>query len=126
VRSFPSAILCDASIAAELSRRNITTSGVLAHDDEAMECDRDSAMSRALSPLFSWEELKKDANGLVPCVVQDVSMNDEVLMVAYMNGESFERDDGDRKDDLLEQKPAGALAERRHQRSLPVFQGDET
>lgn len=38
---------------------------------------------------FSWEELKKDQNGLVPVVVTDVR-NGEVLMVAYMNEEAYE------------------------------------
>lgn len=39
---------------------------------------------------ISWEDLKKDDKGLVPCVVQD-DENEEVLMVAYMNKESFEK-----------------------------------
>ena len=38
----------------------------------------------------SFSELKKDENGLVPCIVQDYK-NDEVLMMAYMNEESFEK-----------------------------------
>jgi len=33
-------------------------------------------------------ELKYDANGLVPAIVQDAATG-EVLMLAYMNGESF-------------------------------------
>ena len=37
----------------------------------------------------SWDDLKKDSNGLVPVVVQDYR-NEEVLMVAYMNREAFE------------------------------------
>lgn len=37
-----------------------------------------------------WEDLKTDDKGLVPCVVQDYK-NEEVLMVAYMNKESFEQ-----------------------------------
>ncbi len=37
-----------------------------------------------------WEDLKTDEKGLVPCVVQDYR-NEEVLMVAYMNKESFEQ-----------------------------------
>ena len=37
----------------------------------------------------SWEELKKDAGGLVPVVVQDAG-NDQVLMMAYMNREAYE------------------------------------
>ena len=38
----------------------------------------------------SFDEMKTDANGLVPCIVQDYR-NDEVLMMAYMNRESFEK-----------------------------------
>ena len=37
----------------------------------------------------SWDDLKKDGNGLVPVVVQDYR-NEEVLMVAWMNREAFE------------------------------------
>lgn len=39
---------------------------------------------------ISWEDLKKDPQGLVPVVVQDYK-NEEVLMVAYMNKEAFDR-----------------------------------
>ena len=35
-------------------------------------------------------DLKYDANGLIPAVIQDVS-NGQVLMVAYMNAESLKR-----------------------------------
>ncbi len=38
---------------------------------------------------LSWEELKKDAAGLVPAVVQDAE-NGEVLMVGWMNKEAYE------------------------------------
>lgn len=44
-------------------------------------------MSILKSP-FKWEEFKKDANGLVPVIVQDIVSN-EVLMLAYMNEETF-------------------------------------
>lgn len=37
-----------------------------------------------------FENVKYDANGLVPCVVQDAA-DGAVLMVAYMNKESLER-----------------------------------
>jgi len=37
-----------------------------------------------------WEDLRTGDKGLVPCVVQDYKSN-EVLMVAYMNRESFEK-----------------------------------
>ena len=36
-----------------------------------------------------WSEFKTDANGLVPCIVQDYA-NDQVLMLAYMNEASYE------------------------------------
>ena len=39
---------------------------------------------------YKWEELKKNSDGMVPVVVQDYK-NDEVLMVAYMNEEAFNK-----------------------------------
>ena len=39
---------------------------------------------------LSWEELKKNSDGMVPVIVQDAE-NDEVLMMAYMNQEAYER-----------------------------------
>ncbi len=38
---------------------------------------------------LSWEDLKKDAQGLVPVVIQDEE-NGEVLMMAYMNQQAYE------------------------------------
>ena len=38
---------------------------------------------------ISWDELKKDASGLVPCIVQDYKTG-QVLMLAYMNEESYQ------------------------------------
>ncbi len=40
--------------------------------------------------LFPWEKLKKDPQGLVTVVVQDVK-TEAVLMVAYMNQEAYEK-----------------------------------
>lgn len=39
---------------------------------------------------YSWSELKKNSDGMVPVVVQDYK-SDEVLMVAYMNEEAFNK-----------------------------------
>ncbi|MDD9270879.1 bifunctional phosphoribosyl-AMP cyclohydrolase/phosphoribosyl-ATP diphosphatase HisIE [Paenibacillus sp. GCM10023248] len=39
---------------------------------------------------FSLEQIKYDAHGLVPAIVQD-AVSKEVLMLAYMNGESLQR-----------------------------------
>ena len=41
-------------------------------------------------PALSFSDLKLDSNGLIPCVVQDYK-TDEVLMLAYMNEESFNK-----------------------------------
>ena len=38
---------------------------------------------------LKWADLKKDDKGLVPCIVQDVT-NGDVLMMAYMNEEAFD------------------------------------
>ena len=39
---------------------------------------------------YKWSDLKKNSDGMVPVVVQDYK-NDEVLMVAYMNEEAFNK-----------------------------------
>jgi phosphoribosyl-ATP pyrophosphohydrolase/phosphoribosyl-AMP cyclohydrolase len=39
-------------------------------------------------PKLAWSDLKPDSNGLVPTVIQDFQTG-EVLMLAYMNEESF-------------------------------------
>ncbi len=47
-------------------------------------------LPKPLEAAIAWDELKKGADGLVPVVVQDYR-TDEVLMVAYMNGEAYEK-----------------------------------
>lgn len=37
---------------------------------------------------LTWEELKKDSQGLVPVIIQDAE-NGEVLMMAYMNEQAY-------------------------------------
>ena len=44
----------------------------------------------ALEPQFTWESLKKNSDGMVPVVVQDYR-TDQVLMLAYMNKEAYEK-----------------------------------
>ena len=41
------------------------------------------------TPAVSWEDLKKDPSGLVPCIVQDAE-NGDVLMMAWMDRAAFE------------------------------------
>lgn len=40
------------------------------------------------SAALAWEDLKKDAQGLVPVILQDAE-NGEVLMMAYMNEQAY-------------------------------------
>lgn len=47
-------------------------------------------MAEKIESSMPFSEFKKDASGLVPCVVQDWE-NGEVLMVAWMNEEAYER-----------------------------------
>ncbi len=49
--------------------------------------DNDLAVNRMV-PQITWEDLKKNNDGMVPVVVQDYR-TDQVLMVAYFNEESF-------------------------------------
>jgi phosphoribosyl-AMP cyclohydrolase len=50
----------------------------------------DEAMSGASGPVADPSVVKYDANGLVPCIVQEWNTG-EVLMLAYMNPESVRR-----------------------------------
>ena len=41
-------------------------------------------------PVITWDQLKKNSDGLIPAIAQDYQTN-EVLMLAYMNEESFHK-----------------------------------
>ena len=41
-----------------------------------------------LEPAFTWEQLKKNSDGMVPVIVQDYR-TDQVLMLAYMNEQAY-------------------------------------
>lgn len=43
-----------------------------------------------LKSVFTWADMKLNADGMVPCIVQDVD-NNEVLMLAYINEEAFNK-----------------------------------
>ena len=51
---------------------------------------QDGYMTDTFAPSISFDELKTGPEGLVPCIVQD-HKNGEVLMMAYMNREAYER-----------------------------------
>ena len=53
-------------------------------------CSQNHIMVEKMEAKYSWDELKKNNDGMVPVVVQDYRTL-EVLMVAYMNQESYEQ-----------------------------------
>ena len=54
------------------------------------EAAREGIPVNILTSNISWEEMKTNEQGLIPCIVQDYK-NDQVLMMAWMNRESFEK-----------------------------------
>ena len=54
------------------------------------ELQRGGIGTEMLTPAFSWDDIKKDPQGLLPVVVQDYKTMD-VLMVAYMNEEAYRK-----------------------------------
>ena len=47
-------------------------------------------VKKHFTAAFTFEELKKGPDGLIPVIVQDFA-NGEVLMLAYMNKEAYEQ-----------------------------------
>jgi len=43
-----------------------------------------------ITPKFTWDDLKKNNDDMVPVIVQD-DTNNEVLMLAYMNEEAYNK-----------------------------------
>ena len=54
------------------------------------EAAREGIPVNILTSKISWEEMKTNEQGLIPCIVQDYK-NDQVLMMAWMNRESFQK-----------------------------------
>ena len=56
--------------------------------DLKTECITKGIAMCQLEPSFSWSQLKKNSDGMVPVIVQDYR-TDQVLMLAYMNEEAY-------------------------------------
>ena len=59
---------------------------------------------------MEWKNFKLGSDGLIPVIVQDYKTL-EVLMMAYMNEESFQATLASGQDDLFQQEQAEAVAE---------------
>ena len=55
-----------------------------------LDCRRAGIQVNTFESRISWEAFKLNSDGLIPCIVQDYR-TDEVLMLAYMNEESFRK-----------------------------------
>lgn len=53
------------------------------------QTDNKEFTAQSFESNLDFDTFKLDANGLIPCITQDYKTN-EVLMMAYMNKESFE------------------------------------
>ncbi len=58
--------------------------------EEKTRCRQEGVVINTLEPEIDFDELKTNEAGLIPVVVQDYK-TDEVLMMAWMNKESFEK-----------------------------------
>ena len=66
----------------------VITEGLMAAKVDINECDQNYKVE--IECRYKWEDLKKNSDGMVPVVVQDYK-TEEVLMVAYMNEEAFNK-----------------------------------
>ena len=68
---------------------------------------------------FSFDEFKLNSDGMIPVITQDYKTN-EVLMLAYMTKESFEKTLETGKMTYFSRSRAGTLDKGRYFRTLPV------
>lgn len=99
-------ILCavdaDEQIISNLDEIREYTSGALLVNDNSIDDYKDLDIYIAVSDVdnltfdtkveckYSFSELKKNSDGMVPCIVQDYK-TEQVLMLAYMNEEAFNK-----------------------------------
>lgn len=69
---------------------NIIYENLSAIDECKKNCLEKGLKICALEPAFTWEQLKKNSDGMVPVIVQDYR-TDQVLMLAYMNEEAYNK-----------------------------------
>ncbi len=63
---------------------------VLVHDDASGICELKNVDDSEKVPAMAWTDFKLNSDGLLPVVVQDYKTN-EVLMMAYMNEEAYQK-----------------------------------
>ncbi len=89
IESSPSEILLDNSFVAGLYGNYLNSKADEITDIKADCLEKGLDMVR-LVPSFTWSQLKKNSDGMVPVIVQDYR-TDQVLMLAYMNEEAYNK-----------------------------------
>lgn len=81
-----------ARIMSETSAEAISLYNLARHDVMSIKqsCRKENVPVNLFESAISFADFKKDEKGLVPCIVQDYK-NGQVLMMAYMNEESFNK-----------------------------------
>lgn len=81
-----------ARIMSETSAEAISLYNLARHDVMSIKqsCRKENVPVNLFESAISFADFKKDDKGLVPCIVQDYK-NGQVLMMAYMNEESFNK-----------------------------------
>ncbi len=88
--------LQDLSVAFESNDRlDGITGNVINNNIKNINGYKDSCIAKdikicRLEPAFSWDQLKKNSDGMIPVIVQDYR-TDQVLMLAYMNEEAYNK-----------------------------------
>ncbi len=102
IKDFPLTLLTndfETSAVVELLSKKDFVSGITGNvislfpdkvDELKAECVSKGVEICVLEPKFTWEQLKKNSDGMVPVIVQDYR-TDEVLMLAYMNEEAYNK-----------------------------------
>ena len=85
IETFADLLICDDAYAEVICR--LTEMGIFSCNT-SLRAAQPLQTDLSLHPYFTWADMKTDTAGLVPCVVQDDATG-EVLMLAYMNEESF-------------------------------------
>lgn len=88
IEKYASAVLTDRDDDDDEKIIEDTELQVFLHDDQKNICLEANYRKKDFESDVSWKDLKLNSDGLIPCVVQDYK-TDKVLMVAYMNEESF-------------------------------------
>ncbi len=69
---------------------NLINENILKINSIKDECIANGIKICQLEPAFTWDQLKKNSDGMVPVIVQDYR-TDQVLMLAYMNEEAYNK-----------------------------------